>query len=431
MKGKEKLINQKMISSYHLSHGLFFKRLSNSTVPQFHNSTSLNDSPLTIPESRINPVENTPKVLFLATVDSHLYYFHLPFMKLLRLKGYKVEVAASPIYVFKERIEREGFTFHPISFSRNPLHPTNTIAFFQLFRLLKKNKYQLVHTHTPVASFLGRVAAKLAGVSAVLYTAHGFHFFDGAPRKNWMLYYTAEKIVAKWTDALLVMNQEDFENGKKLGFIPGESLFFVHGVGVDIKRYSQAQGGKDIRAELGIHNDAVVITCVAEFNENKNHDFLMKAWTEINKQRLNVKLLLVGEGELSEFIKGEVKKKSLTDVFFVGKREDIPQILNGSDIGLLVSKREGLPRCIMEAMTAGKPVVATDIRGNRDLVKDGVNGFLVKLGDVQGLVDSILKLANDKNLRDQMGKKGRELIEDYSLENVLEEMAEIYDKFLE
>ena len=133
MKGKEKLINQKMISSYHLSHGLFFKRLSNSTVPQFHNSTSLNDSPLTIPESRINPVENTPKVLFLATVDSHLYYFHLPFMKLLRLKGYKVEVAASPIYVFKERIEREGLLFIPFPFQETLFTRRIPSLFFNSF----------------------------------------------------------------------------------------------------------------------------------------------------------------------------------------------------------------------------------------------------------------------------------------------------------
>jgi len=202
-------------------------------------------------------------------------------------------------------------------------------------------------------------------------------------------------------------------------------------VGVDIKRYSQAQEEKDIRVELGIPDDAVVITCVAEFNENKDHEFLMKAWVEIEKSINNINLFLVGDGNFLERIKEKVKINGLSRVFFLGKRDDIPRILNESDIGLLVSKREGLPRCIMEAMAAGKPVVATDIRGNRDLVKDGVNGFLVKLGDVQGLVDSILKLANDKNLRDQMGKKGRELIEDYSLENVLEEMAEIYDKFLE
>ncbi|NLJ50078.1 MAG: glycosyltransferase family 4 protein [Candidatus Atribacteria bacterium] len=380
---------------------------------------------------RKDSIKEIHKILFLATVDTHLCYFHIPFMKLLKLKGYDVEAAAAPVDGFKEKKEKEGFVFHSIPFSRNPLHPKNIGAFFRLLQLLKKNKYLLIHTHTPVASFLGRFAAKLAGIPSVLYTAHGFHFFEGAPRKNWLLYYTAEKIVAKWTDALLVMNQEDFENGKKLGFVPGKSLFLVHGVGVDIKRYSQVHEGSTIRDELGISNDSVVITCIAEFNQNKNHDFIIQAWPEIKKKKMNTNLILVGDGELLETMKEKITSSGISSVFFLGKREDIPQILSGSDIGLLVSKREGLPRCIMETMAAGKPVVATDIRGNRDLVEDGVNGYLVKLGDIEDLTHSIIKLAEDVDLRKQMGKKGREMIEAYSLENVLEEMSEIYDKFLE
>ncbi|NLJ49717.1 MAG: glycosyltransferase family 4 protein [Candidatus Atribacteria bacterium] len=367
-------------------------------------------------------------ILFLATVNSHLYYFHIPFMKLLNLKGYDVEAAAAPVCGFKGKIEREGFVFHPISFSRNPLHPQNVIAFFQLYRLMKKNKYQLIHTHTPVASFLGRFAAKLAGVPSVLYTAHGFHFFDGAPKKNWLLYYTAERLAARFTDALLVMNQEDFENGKKLGFIPEESLFLVHGVGVDIEKYSQVQKDDAIRDELGISRDEIIVTCIAEFIKRKNHVFLLNTWMKLleNKNNRSLHLILVGDGNLFK----SFKSKNLKNVYFLGRRSDVSSILNSSDIVTLTSIHEGLPRCIMEAMAAGKPVVATDIRGNRDLVEDGVNGYLVKLGDVEGLANSIIKLAEDDDLRKQMGKKGQEIIEAYSLENVLVEMTEIYDRFL-
>jgi glycosyltransferase involved in cell wall biosynthesis len=375
-------------------------------------------------------LKDSKSVLFLATFDSHIYYFHIPFMKLIRLKGYEVQAAASPLHGFRKKIEKKGFVFFPISFSRNPLHPKNVIAFFQLYRLMKKNKYQLIHTHTPVASFLGRFAAKLAGVPSVLYTAHGFHFFNGAPKKNWLFYYTAERLSARYTDALLVMNQEDFENGKKLGFVPGESLFLVHGVGVDIKKFAQVQEGKEIREELSISNDAVVVTCIAEFNQNKNHDFLLDAWYEISKRKKNIKLILVGDGDLAKEMREKVKYNKESSVFFLGKREDVPRILKESDINVLVSKREGLPRCIMEAMAAGKPVVATDIRGNRDLIHDGVNGYLVKLDDIEGLINSIIKLANDEVLRKRMGEKGQEIIEAYSLENVLVEMEEIYDKFL-
>jgi glycosyltransferase involved in cell wall biosynthesis len=375
-------------------------------------------------------LKDSKSIVFLATVNSHIYHFHIPFMKHLRMKGYDVEAAAAPIYGFKKNIEEEDFVFHSIPFSRNPFHPMNFVAFFKLFRLLKKNNYRLIHTHTPVASFFGRFAAKLAGVPSVLYTAHGFHFFDGAPKKNWLLYYTAERLVARYTDALLVMNQEDFENGKKLGFVPGESLFLVHGVGVDVEKFSQVQEDKEIREELNISNDAVVVTCIAEFNQNKNHDFLLDAWYEISKRKKNIKLFLVGDGDLVKEMREKVKYNKESSVFFLGKREDIPRILKESDINVLVSKREGLPRSIMEAMASGKPVIATDIRGNRDLIHDGVNGYLVKLGDVEGLANSIIKLAEDDDLRKQMGKKAQEIIKAYSLENVLVEMAEIYDKFL-
>lgn len=373
-------------------------------------------------------MKDSKSIVFLATVNSHIYHFHIPFMKHLRMKGYDVEAAAAPIYGFKKNIEEEDFVFHSIPFSRNPFHPMNFVAFFKLFRLLKKNNYRLIHTHTPVASFFGRFAAKLAGVPSVLYTAHGFHFFDGAPKKNWLLYYTAERLVARYTDALLVMNQEDFENGKKLGFVPGESLFLVHGVGVDVEKFSQVQEDKEIREELNISNDAVVVTCIAEFIKRKNHDFLLNAWMILleNENNRSLHLILVGDGILFE----NFKSKNLKNVHFLGRRSDVPSILNSSDIVTLTSIHEGLPRCIMEAMAAGKPVVATDIRGNRDLVKDGVNGYLVKLGDVEGLDNSIIKLANDEVLRKRMGEKGQEIIEAYSLENVLVEMEEIYDKFL-
>ena len=136
----------------------------------------------------------------------------------------------------------------------------------------------------------------------------------------------------------------------------------------------------------------------------------------------NIKLILVGDGELAKEMR-KVNNSKESSVFFLGRREDVPKILKGSDICVLVSKREGLPRCIMEAMAAGKPVVATDIRGNRDLVEDGVNGYLVKLGDVEGLANSIIKLVEDDDLRKEMGKKGQEIIEAYSLENVLVEMT--------
>jgi len=368
------------------------------------------------------------RILFLATVDSHIFYFHLPFMKLLRSLGYEVEVAAGETG-FRERIEREGFRVHSIPFSRRPLSFSNFLSFWRLLRLFRERRYLLVHTHTPVASFLGRIAAKIARVPLVLYTAHGFHFFRGASWKAWLFWYTAEKIASFFTDALIVLNEEDFEHGKRLGFIPGENLFLVPGVGVELERFRNVNSS--LREELGIGDDEVVVTCVAEFTPTKNHSFLLAAWREVAKRFEHAHLLFVGDGELLEKTKAWVKRESLPRVYFLGKREDVPAVLSASDIVVLVSKREGLPRALLEGMAAGKPLVATDVRGNRDLVEDGVNGFLVPLGDVGALVEALGRLIGSKELRERMGEESRRKVEAYSLERVLQEMERIYRRFLE
>jgi len=366
-------------------------------------------------------------ILFLATVDSHIFYFHLPFMKLLRSWGYEVEVAAGEAG-FREHIEKEGFRVYSLPFSRRPFSFCNLLAFYRLYALMKKRKYCMVHTHTPVASFLGRIAAKLARVPVVLYTAHGFHFFRGAPRKAWLLWYTAEKIASFFTDAILVMNQEDFENAQKLGFVPGKTLFLVHGVGVDVEKFGVTSSSP--RQELGIETKEVVVTCIAEFTPTKNHDFLLASWKEVVKKRNGVHLLLVGEGELLEKMKERVRWESVPGVHFLGRRSDIPQILAASDIVVLTSKREGLPRALLEGMARGLPLLATDVRGNRELVEDGVNGFLVPLGDVEALSRALEKLIDSPELREKMGRESKKKVEDYSLDRVLGEMEKVYRKFL-
>ncbi|MGC8778914.1 MAG: glycosyltransferase family 4 protein [Candidatus Caldatribacteriaceae bacterium] len=367
------------------------------------------------------------RILFLATVDTHIFTFHLPFMRIFESLGYTVEVAARDTG-FRERIEKAGFLFHDIPFSRRPLSFSNVLAFLKLIQLFRKKQYILIHTHTPVASFLGRIAGKIARVPRVLYTAHGFHFYRGASWKAWLFWYTAEKIASLFTDALIVLNEEDFEHGQRLGFVPGENLFLVHGVGVDLERFQGVPS--KVREELGIGKDEVVATCVAEFTPRKNHAFLLSAWKEVTKRYRNAHLLLVGDGELLGRVKEEAEKASLPRVYFLGWRKDIPEILSASDIVVLVSRHEGLPRALLEGMASGKPLIATDVRGNRDLVEDGVNGFLATPGDVQALVEALGELIASQDLREKMGKESRKKAETYSLHKVLKEMEAIYRRFL-
>jgi len=376
--------------------------------------------------------ENRRKVLFIATVYTHLANFHIPFIKLLQEKGYEVHAAASSAEGRREEIEAAGAFCHEIEFSRSPLSLANFKALWQLVTLLKSQRFELIHVHTPIAAFLGRFAAKLTKQGSILYTAHGFHFYNGASPLDWLIYYNAEKIAAKWTDCLIVINEEDFANARKLGFKTGINLFLVNGVGVDIERYSVPKDMSLVRKELGIPTDGVVVVCVAEFIPRKNHAFLLDAWLQLAKEHEDIHLLLVGNGRDEEKLKLKVKDKDklIPRVYFLGFRSDIPSVLADTDIVALTSKHEGLPKSIMEAMAAGKPVIATNVRGNRDLVNDEQTGLVVELGDLQGFVKALERLISDSRLRLSMGAAGRGKIADYSLYRVLMEMSGIYERFL-
>lgn len=370
------------------------------------------------------------QVLFLATVYTHLAAFHLPFMQLLQGKGYEVHAAASPDEGRKEEVEAIGVRCWDIPFSRSPHSLKNWRALRELGRLLEAYRFDLIHVHTPVAAFLGRYLAKAKGQGPVLYTAHGFHFYRGAPVKHWLLCYPLERLAARWTDGLIVINNEDYQAAQRMGLKPGENLFYVPGVGVDLAEYTRYLGPGALREELGISREEIVITCIAEFSPVKNHAFLLDAWEKVASSTSGVHLWLAGEGKLKERLEKEVRTLGVPRVYFLGFRQDIPKVLQDTDIFVLVSRREGLPKSIMEAMAAGKPVVASNVRGNRDLVEHGRTGFLVELGDVEGLARCLKLLARDENLRLALGNAGREKIKDYSLDKVLSEMEVIYSRYL-
>lgn len=371
-------------------------------------------------------------MLFLATVYGHLAAFHIPFMLLLKDMGYEVHAAAC-FDGREDEVQSAGIMCWNVSFDRSPYNPKNFKAFLQLRDLLKNCHFDLIHVHTPVAAFLGRYIAKATGQGSVLYTAHGFHFYKGAPLRNWLAYYTAERLASYWTDGLIVMNSEDLESGLRLGFEYEKNLFHVHGVGVDLSHYltQETSTGESIRSELAIPTEDVVVTCVAEMIPRKNHMFLLDAWKRLSMRCLNCYLLLVGTGKLMAILQEKVRGEKIPRIHFLGFRSDVAQILCESDVVTLTSNHEGLPRCIMEAMAAGKPVVATDVRGSRDLVEHGITGLLVETDDVEGLTNALDKLSTDVQLRSTMGEAALDRINDYSMEVVLAEMKALYDKFLD
>ncbi|WP_227762460.1 glycosyltransferase family 4 protein [Zhaonella formicivorans] len=375
-------------------------------------------------------INTKEKVLFIATVYTHLAAFHKPFIQMLQKEGYEVHAAASSAEGRLEEIQEIGVICWEIPFARSPYSLGNVQAYRRLRTLLKEHYFDLIHIHTPVAAFLGRYLAKATNQGPVLYSAHGFHFYQGAPLRNWLIYYTAERLAAHWTDGLIVMNEEDFNAGKKLKFIPDKNLFYVHGVGVDLNLYSNNKPKTSLRQELQLLQDKVVITCIAELIPRKNHIFLLEAWKILANKYDNINLILVGDGKLKSNLESKVKTEKIPRIYFLGFRNDVPLIIQDSDIITLLSKHEGLPRCIMEAMACGKPVVATDVRGSRDLVRHNKTGLLVSLNNISELIEAFEKLISNKSLREQMGQAGREAIEAYSLDNVLKEMEKIYRQYL-
>jgi glycosyltransferase involved in cell wall biosynthesis len=365
-------------------------------------------------------------VLFVASVGVHINAFHLPFLEYFAVRGFEVHIAAR----FKAEIEgfrEKGYHCHPIDFSRSPYSKDSLTAYRQLRNLLKENRFSLIHTHTPVASLLTRVLAYQTNQPIVIYTAHGFHVYRGAPLINRLFYGPAERLCAHWTDALITINHEDFEWAKRcLRLKNGANLYYVPGVGIEVSHY-RSKPNPGLRESHKINDRAMIITVIAELNKNKNQTMVFNALKHLGNEE-PIFLLLIGEGPMRSVYEKMVKERNLNNVHFLGYRKDIPDIIGMSDVIALTSRREGLPRSVMEGMAGGKPILGTNIRGIKDLVQDGKNGFLVDVDDVKGLAERIRLLYNKPELRIQMGHEGLEKIKEFSLERVMEEMDRIYTR---
>lgn len=371
------------------------------------------------------------KVLFVAAVESHILNFHLPFIREFVKKGYRVHVATR-LGNRTGEFDGTGVVLHPVGFDRSPFSPRTVVALWQLVALMREHRFDLVHVHTPVGAFLGRLAALLTGTGPVLYTAHGFHFFQGAGAVNRLMYYQAEKTAARWTDGLITMNREDYGAARAFPVRRKGAVYRVNGVGLPVDKYS-CDGGRRAaaRERLGFGEDEVVLLLAAEFIERKNHEQALLSLRAVLREKRGVHLLLAGDGQMEGALRARAESLGIKEqVRFLGFRKDLPDVLCASDVFVLTSKHEGLPRCIMEAMAAGKPVVATDVRGSRDLVRDGVNGFLVPVDDVPATASALLRLVEDKALRLVMGGEGREMVKEYDLERVLAQMGMIYEEAL-
>ncbi len=364
------------------------------------------------------------KILYVTTISITMNFF-VEHIKMLKENGNIVELASNSGDGYSERVLELKCQTYNLPFSRNPLCKSNYIAYKALKNLIADGSYDIVHTHTPNASALVRLACKKMRKSGlkVLYTAHGFHFYKGAPIKNWLLYYPIEKWLSKYTDVLITINQEDYDlAAKKFCAIRVEK---VNGVGININKFIDLQVDQlSKRKEIEIPTEAFLLLSVGELNKNKNHEVVIRALSMIDND--NIYYIICGSGMLDDYLQKIIEEFGLENrVKLLGFRNDVAELYAISDLFVFPSFREGLSVSLMEAMASGLPCVVSDIRGNRDLVNDE-GGFLVSPSRIDLYVESIQKVISNELAKENFRKRNINFIQDYYMQNVLSELGKIY-----
>lgn len=390
------------------------------------------------------------KALLVTRVSGFIPQHEMNNVKILQEMGYEVHYATDLNNVVygkdNSRLEGTGMITHQVDFCRSPFSKKVRIAQNQLESLMLEEDFQLIHCHMPMSAVVARRAAwqvrkKTGKEVPVLYTAHGFHFCHGVPLKNW-LYYPIERYYARYTDRLLLINEEDFQRGRK--FPVRGKVIKINGVGIDlekIKPYEKCcwEVGKEkqeqsIRKSYGLPEDCGLLVSVGELAPAKNHLVAIEAMAELRD--LNMVYLICGTGRMEETLRRKVQELDLEkQVCFAGYVENVPALLQQCDCFFFPSGREGLPVAVMEAMAVGLPVIAADIRGVHDLIEHTKGGYLAGSFHAWEYAAKVRRLFTEKEgksavprtvRREQMGKWNRRRIRAFSLEVVEKQMRTIY-----
>lgn len=370
------------------------------------------------------------KVLLIATVQSHVAQFHKPMIKWLKSEGHIVHVGAkNNLHVKKDLSLNDPDEIFDIPFSRSPFSLKNIKAYKQVKKLLKDGGYDIVHCNTPIGGVITRLAGKRFRKKGlkIIYEAHGFHFFKGGSKKNWLLWYPIEKMLAKRTDVLVTMNKEDFALAQKK--FKARHVCYTPGVGFDLNLFEN-KTPVDLRKEYNLSDDDKIILSVGELNKNKNQETILKALAKLNNDKVHY--FLAGNGPLREYLEQSAKKLGIDkNVHFLGYRRDLPSIYPLIDIFVMPSRREGLPLSGLEAMSCGKPILTSNRRGLNDYSVDGVTGFKYHPDDVDGFKEGMEKLLFTDGLKESMAESCKEKAKEFSVEKALEAIKQAYEKAME
>lgn len=370
------------------------------------------------------------KVLLVATVQSHICQFHRPLVEMLHKNGAKVHIAAS-----NNLAEKNGLVLDfadkvfDVPFTRSPITKDNIRAYKCLKQIVEENDYDVIHCNTPMGGVITRLVSIFSKKTPrIIYTAHGFHFYKGAPKKNWLIYYPIEKFLSHFTDTLITINKEDYALASKK--FHAKNVCYIPGVGVDLKKFSKSDADEsEIKSKLNISESSTVFLSIGELNDGKNHITVLEA-LKIIKEKTGLEdiiYLICGNGKLKEYLESKISEFGLEGtVKLLGYRRDIPDICAITDLFIFPSLREGLPVALMESMAMELPCVASRIRGNTDLIENDKGGYLCNAQSAEEFADAIMKLLENHEKCEEMGAYNRKVIEKFSAENVVKELEKIY-----
>lgn len=365
-----------------------------------------------------------PKKVLFTSHTANFQKFNRPFMRMLREQGYEVHYAS----MGEEEILGCDKSF-VVPFTRSPFKVSNIQAYRQLKQIIDRENYDIIHTHTPMGSVVTRLAARQAREKGtrVIYTAHGFHFFTGAPMANWLIYYPVERYMARHTDTLITINDEDYQRAKKTF---KTDVRYVPGVGVDESKFKPRLTKKqrnDLRKTLGIKPDDFVMIYPAELSKRKRQTWLLKSLGEFIKQHPDVHLLLPGGDSLGGACQKLATELGIDEqVHFLGYRQDIPQLMMASDLSVSSSSQEGLPVNLLEALAAGLPIVATNSRGHADLVTNGENGYVVDRRDPNSFATKVENIYTNGEKRKTLCRNSPSRLQGYRMAEISSVVMEMY-----
>lgn len=367
------------------------------------------------------------KRILITSTDLMMIQFLVPHIQNLAEHGYEVELACSDVGGRMEEIRTrlKGYVkaIHTVRLVRSPASITNLKGYRDMKKVINSGNYDIIWTNEPVMGVVTRLAARQTRKrgTKVLYMVHGFHFYKGAPKLNWIVYYPIEKMLASKADVIATVNREDYQMAKTLHVSRVE---YIHGIGINTERLTLEKNKNDIRQELGLKRDEFIVLSVGELNKNKNQQVIIKALSILKDKTIHY--LLCGKGDQLDKLQALSRELELEkNVHFLGYRKDVVDICSQADIFVMPSHREGLPVASLEAMYCGLPLVTSNIRGLVDVMENGVSGCLCDPDDTEAFARGIRKLKENPELRKQMAERNRKAVIPFCIDHTKQEVLDL------